>query len=90
MYRKYNRLLLYGTVGNFFRLRDRVLGVELRGLFFCLYLKKNQNASRPSEHPPVRGGKMSKRLGGIKGCEYKTSSWQLNGFPDGNDIGSTV
>ena len=30
---------------------------------------------------------MSKRLGGIKGCEYKTSSWPLNGFPDGNNIG---
>ena len=28
-------------------------------------LKKNQNAPRPSEHPPVRGGKMSKRLGGV-------------------------
>ena len=27
-------------------------------------LKKNLNASRPSEHPPVRG-KMSKRLGEI-------------------------
>ena len=27
-------------------------------------LKKNQNARRPSEHPPVRGEKMSKRLGG--------------------------
>ena len=26
-----------------------------------LCLKKNQNASRPSEHPPVRGGEMSKR-----------------------------
>ena len=24
---------------------------------------------------------MSKRLGGIKGCKYKTSSWHLNGFP---------
>ena len=30
-------------------------------------------AFRPSEHPPVRG-KMSKRLGGIIGCKYKTSS----------------
>ena len=32
-------------------------------------LKRNQNAPRPSEHPPVRGGEMSKRLpvGGIKG-----------------------
>ena len=36
-------------------------------------LKKNQSAPRPSEHPPVMGEKMSKRLGGIKGCKYKTS-----------------
>ena len=46
------------------------------------FLKKNQN--RPSEHAPVRRGKMSKRLGGIKGCKYETSPWHLNGFPDGN------
>ena len=38
-------------------------------LFVCLFLKKNQNAPSPSEHPPVRGEKMSKRLGGIKGCK---------------------
>ena len=59
---------------------------------YCIFLKKNLNASRPSEHPPVRGGKMSKRLGGIIGCKYKTSSWHLNGFPDGinSNIGSTV
>ena len=50
-------------------------------------LKKNQNAPR---HPPVRGVKISKRLGGIKGCKYKTSSWHLNGFPYGGNIGSTV
>ena len=30
------------------------------------FLKKNQTTPRPSEHPPVMGGKMSKRLGGIK------------------------
>ena len=54
------------------------------------FLKKNQNAPRPSERPPVRGGNMSKRLGWIKVCKYKTSSWHLNGFPDGNNIGSTV
>ena len=53
-------------------------------------LKKNLNASRPSEHPSVRGEKMSKRLGGIIGCKDKTSSWHLNGFPDGGNIGSTV
>ena len=55
-----------------------------------IYLKRTQNAPRPSEHPPVRGGEMSKRLGGFKGCKYKTSSWHLNGFPDGSNIGSTV
>ena len=54
------------------------------------YLKKNQNAPRPSKHPPVRGGGMSKRLGGIEGYKYKTSSWYINGFPYGNNIGSTV
>ena len=54
------------------------------------YLKKHQNAPRPSEHPPVMEGKMSKRLGGIKDCKYKTSSWHSNGFPDANNIGSTV
>ena len=41
-------------------------------------LKKNQNAPRPSEHPPIRGEKMSKRLGGIKGCKYKTSCFKKN------------
>ena len=66
------------------------IGVRLIIKGRILFLKKNQNAPRPSEHPPVRGGEMSKRLGGIKGCKYKTSSWHLNGFPDGNNIGSTV
>ena len=55
------------------------------------FLKKNQSTSRrPSEHPPVRGGEMSKRLGGIKGCKYKTSSWHLDRFPDADNNGSTV
>ena len=41
--------------------------------------------------PQSGGGEMSKHLvGGIKGCRNKTSSWHLNGFPDGNNIGSTV
>ena len=31
-----------------------------------LSLKKNQNTPGPSEHPPVMGENMSKRLGGIK------------------------
>ena len=36
-------------------------------LAYCaLCLRKNQTTPRPSEHPPVMGEKMSKRLGGIK------------------------
>ena len=31
---------------------------------------------------------MSKRLGGTIGCKDKTSSWHINGFPDGSNIGS--
>ena len=37
------------------------------------FLKKNQNTPRSSEHPPLMGEKMSERLGGVKGCKYKTS-----------------
>ena len=55
---------------------------------YCL--KKNLNVSRPFEYPPVRGEKMSRRLGGIIGCKDKTFSWHLNGFPDGSNIGSTL
>ena len=55
-----------------------------------VYLKKNQSTPRPFEHPPVMGGNMSKRLGGIKGCKYKTSSWHSNRFPDAANIGSKV
>ena len=73
---------------------DVVLNMEcLVGDFFFTptpCLKKHQNAPRSSEHPPVKGENMSKRLGGIKGCKYKTSSWHFNGFPDGNNIGSTL
>ena len=54
----------------------------------CCCLKKNQSTPRPSEHPPVMGGKMSKRLGGIS--KYKTSSWHSNRFPDADNIGSTL
>ena len=47
------------------------------GVNFCL--KKNQNAPRPSEHPPVREGEMSKRLvGGTKGCKlFKENSERI-------------
>ena len=35
-------------------------------IYTYIFLKKKQNTPRPSEHPPVMGEKMSKRLGGIK------------------------
>ena len=37
-------------------------------------LKENQNTPRPSEHPPVMGEKMSKRLGGIKRLQIQNLS----------------
>ena len=59
-----------------------------------LYLKKNLNATRPSEHPPVRGETYKKNvLGGIIGCKDETSTWHFIGFPDNStnsNIGSTV
>ena len=73
---------------------------------------QNQNASRPSEHPPVKGKKYSNlkknqnaprpssipQSGGknVKTfrwdhrLQYKTSSWRLNKFPYGSNLGSTV
>ena len=59
-------------------------------IFHVKCLRKNLNASRPSEHPPVRGKNVKKKLDRIIGCKYKTSSWHLNGLPDGSNIGSTV
>ena len=50
------------------------------------FFKKNLSASRPSEHPPVRGGEMSKLLCGIIGYKDKTSSWHLIGFPVGSKM----
>ena len=35
---------------------------------FSSCLKKNLNASRPSEHPPVRGESVKTFIGGIIGC----------------------
>ena len=43
------------------------------------FLKKNQNTPRPSEHPPVMGGKMSS-FGRLFGGDSKMK------LPNGNDI----
>ena len=49
------------------------------------------NASRPSEHPPVREGEVLERLGVIIGCKDKNLFMAfLIRFPDGSNIGSTV
>ena len=59
--------------------------------FVLLYLKKNQNAHRPSEHPPVRGENVKTFR-----CDYRLQIQNLfmafKGVPlcYGSDIGSTV
>ena len=40
-----------------------------------ILFNENLNVSRSSEHPPAKGGKISKRLGGIIGFKDKTFSW---------------
>ena len=61
--------------------------MSCRVVLFLFMSYDDHVSPRPSEHPPVREEKMSKRLGGIKGGKYKTSSWHINGFPDGNKLG---
>ena len=73
-----NRYVFWGT--------KNMVGVNL----MSTVSKKNLHASRPSEHPPVWGGNV-KTFRWDHRLQYKTSSWHLNGFPDGsNIIGSTV
>ena len=58
--------------------RDRA-NVPLIIIIIIIY----QNTPRPSGH--------KKHLGGIKGYKYITSSWYLiNGYPDEDNLGSTV
>ena len=49
-------------------------------------------ASKPSEHPPDMGRKCKNvhQVGGNIGCQDKTSSWHLIGFPDGSNVGSMM
>ena len=55
-------------------------------------LKKNMNASRPSEHPPVRGENVKTFSGWYHNRLQRQNlfSWYLNVFPNGTNIGSTV
>ena len=43
-----------------------------------------------SEHPPSRGEKLSRHLGGNIGCTDKNTSWYFIGFLDDSSLGSTV
>ena len=52
-------------------------------------LKKNQNASRPSEHLLVRG-KNVKTFTWDHRLQIQTSPWHLHGLLDGSNIGSTA
>ena len=60
------------------------MGVDEGNNLLCL--EKNLNASRPSEHPPVRGGGMPKRSGGIIG--YK--DLPLHGIKSGSPMVVTL
>ena len=51
-------------------------------------LKKKLEASRLSEHPPVRGENV-KMFRWDHRLQIQNLLWHLNGFPDGSDIGST-
>ena len=44
-------------------------------------LKKNQTTPRPSEHPPVMGENMSKRLGGIKRLQIQNHFMTVKQVP---------
>ena len=80
----------YRHVGTVHRNQNELLvGAFIDG-FARVSTKKNLNAPRPSEHPPLSGKKMSKRLGGVIGCKDKNSSWHLIRFPNGSNIGSTA
>ena len=49
-----------------------------------LYTYINHDA----QHNPTSGHK--KHLGRIKGYKYITFSWYLNGYPDGDNLGSII
>ena len=55
-----------------------------------IYSKKNLNSLLDLLSIPQSGGKNVKCFGGIIGCKDKTSSWHLNGFPNGSNVESTV
>ena len=50
-------------------------------IVFTATLKKNQNAPRPSEHPPVKGENVKTFRWDHRLQRHETSSWHLNGFP---------
>ena len=43
--------------GNPVKYHAQVVALYLQPMCVCVFLKKNLNAPRPSEHPPVRGKK---------------------------------
>ena len=74
--------------------RGEVLAGSFSGPYFSsrttperCCLKKYLKASRPCEHPPVRGGNVKAFRWD---CKDNTSSGHLIGFPDGSNLGSTV
>ena len=72
----------------------RWLNVGLIDFVLTCGVNTNLNTSRPSEHPPVRGGNaktFTRVVGGVIGCKDKASLfWHLIEFPDDSNIGSIV
>ena len=66
---------LCGKPNSIYSLRNSILLLPYLMMYYIVFvlfllsfwcLKKNQTTPRPSEHPPVMGGKVTKRLDGIK------------------------
>ena len=79
-----------GCTGNALFLAAKVKLAVAACIPLNFFFKRNIRTHLDLLSIPQSGGKMSKRLGGIIGCKHKASSWNLNGFPYGSNIGSTV
>ena len=80
--------LTTSRIGNLTRLIHTLLYVMT--IHTYIHIQEEGHTGFLIQLPSAVREKMSKRLGGIKGCKYKTSSWHINGFPDGSHDGSTV
>ena len=82
---------MWGLQNYFGLLRQIYIYENSYQVFVAIFKEKSERILDLLSIPQSRG-EMPKRLGGVIGCKYKTSSWHLNGFPYGgsNIAGSTV